>query len=133
MVKLDKMSAITLHFPDDLAGLLLKYEALLPEIVERELRTLEKGPSTFDPAKYQGTEEIFEFLTGFPEAEDVLKLKASDRLQQRISHLLEKNRNEGLIPEEDEEMDYYEKVQHFAAMAKIRAAAKLGLGSAQHG
>jgi hypothetical protein len=46
--------------------------------------------------------------------------------------LLEKNRNEGLTPKEEEELDHYEKVDHFVAPAKIKAAVKLGHGSARN-
>jgi len=37
------MSAITLQLPDDLAGLLSKYQDRLPEILEEGIRTREYG------------------------------------------------------------------------------------------
>ena len=125
------MSAITLEVPDELAGLLAKYEAQLPGILERAIRSLETGGSSFDPEKYDGSAEIFEFLAGLPAPEEILKLRASDRLQLRLSMLLEKNRNEGLTPPEEEEMDHYERLQHLLGIAKIRAMGKLGLTAEQ--
>lgn len=126
------MSAITLQLSDDLARLITKYEDRLPEILEQGIRTLEDGPPAFDPTKYEATAELFEFLVGLPAPEDIMKLQASDRLQQRVHVLLEKNRNEGLSPQEKEEMDHYETVEYFIGIAKVRAAVKLGLGSSQH-
>ena len=124
------MSAITIQVPDELAGLLLKHEAELPEILERAVRTLEGEAPVFDAGQYESSTEILEFLAELPSAEEILKLKASERLQKRASALLEKNRNEGLSEAEECEMDCYERIQHVVGLAKVRAAAKLGLGSA---
>jgi hypothetical protein len=61
------MSSITLQIPDELDELVAKYQERVPEILLRELRTLEDGAPPFDPTQYEGTDEIFAFLTGFPE------------------------------------------------------------------
>ena len=125
------MSAITLEVPDDVASLLVEHEAQLPEILERVIRSLAEGEPAFHPGKYEGSGEIFEFLASLPTPEEILQLKASDKLAERSSELLEKSRNEGLSPAEEEEMDHYETLQHLVGMAKIRATAKLGVGSVQ--
>jgi hypothetical protein len=127
------MSAITLQVPDDIAGLFAQYKDRLPEIVERIIRGVqdEAGAGT-SFAKYEGTQDIFEFLASLPTPEEILKLEASERLQQRVHALLEKNRNEKLSAREEEEMDHYELVEHLVRLAKIKAAGKLGLGSTKH-
>jgi hypothetical protein len=127
------MSAITLQLPDDLAGLLAKYEDQLPEILEQGLWTREHRTPPFDPKKYGELAEIIEFLAGLPAPEKILELEASEPLQRRSNDLLEKNRNKQLTPQEEEELNHFEFIEHLVRIAKVRAAVKLGLGSAQHG
>jgi hypothetical protein len=89
-------------------------------------------PYRSNPARYDGGPEISEFLAGLPGPEEILKFKASDRLQSRVRALLEKNREEALTPQEQEEWEHYERIEHLVRTAKIKAATKLGLGSAKH-
>ena len=125
------MSAITLQLPDDLAGLLSKYEDRLPEILEEGIRTRELGAASFSPKKYGDLAEIFEFLARLPAPKEILEYKVSERLQQRSHDLLEKNRNKKLTAQEEEELDHFEFINHLMSLAKVRAAIKLRSGSSQ--
>ena len=64
-------------------------------------------------------------MIALPSAEEIIKLRPSDRLQKRIDALLKKNRTEGLRPEEEREWAQYEYLEHLVRLAKANAALKL--------
>jgi hypothetical protein len=113
-----KMSAITLKLPDRLAERLRKHEGRLPEILELGLRELNaEGQSRFD-----GAAEVLEFLASLPDPEEILKLRPSERFADRVEKLLEKNRANKLNPEEEEEWETYQFLEHLVRMAKANAS-----------
>lgn len=57
--------------------------------------------------------------------EEVLALRASPRLQERIRELLEKSRRSSLSPEEELEWERIEYAEHLVRVAKAKAAMKL--------
>ncbi len=59
--------------------------------------------------------------TELPSPEEILALRPSDALQSRVQTLLEKNREEGLSPAEEQEWQQYEYLEHLVRMAKARA------------
>jgi hypothetical protein len=69
--------------------------------------------------------EIIDFLASTPTPEAILAFKPSDRLEQRLSDLLEQNRQETLTAEERGELDEFMRMNHFMNMLKIRARQKL--------
>jgi hypothetical protein len=69
--------------------------------------------------------EIIDFLASTPTPEAILAFKPSDRLEQRLSDLLEQNRQETLTAEGREELDEFLRMSHFMNMLKIRARQKL--------
>ncbi|MFO0760790.1 MAG: hypothetical protein U0359_30215 [Byssovorax sp.] len=115
------MSAITLDLPDELAEQLRSLTDNLPRILELGLREL--GASS--PPEFAGTAAVLEFLATLPTPEETLALRPSPALQQRVSALLEKNREGGLSAAEREEWQRYEYVEHLVRMAKGRALLKL--------
>ncbi len=78
------------------------------------------GQSTFE-----GGAEVLEFLVGLPAPEEIIALRASERLQSRIRELLEKNRTQSLTPEEEKEWEHYQYLEHLVRMAKTKAYMKL--------
>lgn len=66
-----------------------------------------------------------EILAALPTPEEILALRPAAALQARISILLEKNRNEGLTPREEQEWEQYQYLEHLVRLAKAKAAAKL--------
>ena len=57
-------------------------------------------------------------------SEEILSLRPSNALQSRVQELLEKNREEGLTPAEEQEWQQYEYLEHLVRMAKARALLK---------
>jgi uncharacterized protein YnzC (UPF0291/DUF896 family) len=57
-------------------------------------------------------------------SKEILSLRPSDALQSRVRELLEKNREEGLTPAEEQEWQQYEYLEHLVRMAKARALLK---------
>lgn len=71
-----------------------------------------------------GYDEIAALLADVDPAR-LVSMKASSALQNRIDMLLEKNREEGLTPEEKIEIEHYLIINRIFSLAKIRARRKL--------
>src|ERR1700682_4124992 len=106
------MSAITLKLPDELAERLRRHENRLPEILELGLCELDADSQR----GFEGAAEVLEFLAGLPSPEETMNLKASERLERRVRELLEKNRSDGLTPQEEDEWEGYEFLEHLVTM-----------------
>ena len=70
-------------------------------------------------------DELLDFLAGSPSQEEILAFKPSDEIQTRLSHLLDKNRNDRLSDEENTELDELLRLGHLVNMLKIRVRKKL--------
>ena len=115
------MSSITLEVSDELAERLRPLQDRLPRVLELGLRELNAA----GPPSFEGAAEVLEFLAGLPSPDDILALRPSEQLQQRVSGLLAKNRVEGLTPEEEQEWQQYEYLEHLVRIAKTKATLKL--------
>ena len=115
---------VTVTVPDELVADLGALQSDIPHILELGLR----GWSARSGTTFEGVSDVLETLAGLPEPQAVLALRPSDRLQARISELLEKNRTEGLSADEEREWRQFEYVEHLVRMAKSRAALKLKEG-----
>lgn len=113
--------SITLTITGDLALQLKPYESQFDEIVEIGLRELR---SREEPG-YLGIDNILEKLAALPTPEEVLALRPSPGLQDRLDTLLEKNRSAGFTPEERREWERYEYAEHLVCIAKLHATIKL--------
>lgn len=107
---------VTLRISDDLAARLESHEDELPRILELGLREMNAAPQP----GLKGMAEVLETLAGLPTPEEVLALRPSAALQKRISALLEKNRNQGLDPEEEREWERYQYLEHLVRLAKAK-------------
>lgn len=58
-------------------------------------------------------------------AEEIIALRPSKVLQARISELLEKNRATCLTPDEEQEWEHYQYLEHLVRIAKANAYLKL--------
>ena len=86
---------ITLTVSEELASRLRPVEDQLPQILElgiRELNAREGGT-------FAGVAELLEKLASLPSPEEILALRASPALQERIDTLLQKSKEEGLPTE----------------------------------
>ncbi len=72
------------------------------------------------------SDEVFDFLLSAPTPEEVLALRPSAAVQERLGYLLDGNRNESLNDVERAELESYLQLEHFVRRLKIRAQEKLG-------
>ena len=67
------------------------------------------------------SDAILDFLLSKPSPEDVLALRPSEEVQERLSYLLDGNRNDALSDAEKGELARYLELEHFVRRLKIRA------------
>lgn len=108
---------ITLDIPSELATRLEPLTTQLPRILELGLRELNADAQL----GFEGTAEVLEILAGLPTPKEILALRPSEALQARLDALLEKNRTEGLNPEEEQEWERYQYLEHLIRIAKAKA------------
>jgi hypothetical protein len=73
--------------------------------------------STVSPAYY----EIIDFIAGGTTPEQVIDFHPSPEAQQRITDLLQRERDQLLTPDEKAELDHFIELEHILRMAKARA------------
>jgi hypothetical protein len=115
------MSPITLEVSDELARRLRPLQRQIPQILELGLRELNAA----NQPGFTGAAELLEFLAGLPTPEEIISLRPSQEMQDRVTALLEKNRTEGLSPAEEQEWEQYQYLEHLARMAKAQAYLRL--------
>lgn len=81
------------------------------------------------PSIHPAIEDFVEFLAKLAPRK-VLEYKASAASQERLSTLLEKNKNAPLSEKETEEMAYYMMIEHVVRLAKARALQKINASAA---
>ncbi len=69
--------------------------------------------------------EVIDFLTSTPNPEAIIAFKPSETLEQRLSELLEQNRQDALTADGREELYEFLRMNHFMNMLKIRAREKI--------
>ena len=69
--------------------------------------------------------ELADFIVSRPTLEEVIAYRVSPSIQQHLDNLLDKNREEGLTPEEREELDHIIAMSHLMIFAKAKARLKL--------
>lgn len=113
---------LTIDLPENLAVSLNSNRRDLDAIIEEGLRMV-RARST---AGYRDLSDVLEFLATLPEPEEILELRPTPELHDRIENLLEKNRNEGLNEADERFWASYEFIEHLVQRAKKAARAKLG-------
>jgi hypothetical protein len=69
----------------------------------------------------RAVDEIVEFLARQIPAEQLASFRASEATRQRVWHLVRKEKEHGLTPEEQCELDDYEKLEHLLILAKAKS------------
>jgi hypothetical protein len=110
----------TLTIEGELAERLEPYRSHLDEIVGLGINAWRSRGEGF-----AGLHEVLQKLASLPDPAEVLALRPSPALQERIDTLLEKNRTSGLSEPERHEWDRIAYVEHLVRMAKLNAARKL--------
>ncbi len=112
---------ITVTIPEELALQLQPVEQKLPQILELGMRAWNmRGEPVFGELS-----DVLETLASLPTPEEILALRPSTALQERIEDLLEKSRSGSLSTDEQRAWEQYQYVEHLVRMAKARAALKL--------
>ncbi len=112
------MSSITIDVPDSLATRLHPVQAQIPQILELGLNELDEQQAR---TTYTGLDDVLEYLAGLPSPVEVVELRPSPALDQRIGALLAKNRSAALTQAEERELDQYEYIEHLVRVAKAKA------------
>lgn len=69
---------------------------------------------------YKASEEVASFIAATNPAK-VLAFRPSEETKQRVSELIEREKNNEISEEETQELDYYMQLEHLMRMAKIFA------------
>jgi hypothetical protein len=113
---------LTFNVPEDLALRLRPVKEHLPHILELGLRELHASPPHFE-----GLRDVLENLARLPGPEEVLALRPSAALQERISALVERQRNGRLSADEERDWQQYQYAEHLVRIAESRSILKLQL------
>jgi hypothetical protein len=65
--------------------------------------------------------EIIDFLAKGVTSAELAAFKASPQTKRRVASLLAKEKTEGLLPEEQRELDEYSQLEHLMRLAKAKA------------
>jgi len=69
-------------------------------------------------------DKIVDFIASGSTPESLLRFQPSEESRERVSYLIHKERDDGLLPEEKTELDDYMKLEHIMRIAKVRAKAR---------
>jgi hypothetical protein len=115
------MASLNVSLPDDLASQIRAQEKELPRILELGLRELNAGAQS----GFSGAADILELLAGLPTPEQILNLRPSPRLADRVAELIEKSRTGRMSAADEEDWERYEYLEHLVRVAKSAAQLKL--------
>lgn len=112
---------IVIHVPDRLGKRLEKIADRLPALLEQLV------PETVNelPADGQNVDDIMAVLSSSPSPEQVLALRPSPALQNRVSELLAQSKAGILSRDGETELDRYLTVDHLVRLAKAHAYQQL--------
>lgn len=103
------MTTITLDVPDHVAVDLQRVQNRLPEILELGMKRL--SPS--EVYRY-----IFDFLASEPSDEAIATFRPMPAMESRLRQLIQQEREDKLSKAELQELDEYERIEHFIVMLK---------------
>jgi hypothetical protein len=117
------MTTITVDLPDHLATKIDAMRDRLPDLLSEALMlsASDNGTAAGSSLRYPVLEEMIDFLCSGPTLDQIIAFKVSDRAQERLAELLDKNREEGLSELENAELDAYEHVDYVISLLKARA------------
>ncbi len=112
---------ITIELPENLAVNLQSHRGKLDRIFELGLREFSAGSSI----GYKSAADVLEFFASLPAPEEILALRPSPEMQEKLEELLEKNNRHGLSEAEEQTWTSYEFIEHLVRMAKAKAKKQL--------
>lgn len=66
-------------------------------------------------------DEVIDFIAAGTKPSSVIAFRPSDTTKQRVAELIEREKIEGLTPDEQSELDLYLQLEHLMRLAKARA------------
>jgi hypothetical protein len=72
-------------------------------------------------------DEVIDFLSSAPTAEELIAYRPSQALDQRLHELLDLNANDVLNAEERLELEEFSKMDHFLTLLQLKARLKRGI------
>lgn len=115
------MATITLEVPDRLARRLQTEKKHLPQLLEAALHG-RPDSSEYAFSSPPVFAEMVEFLSSRPLPAEILAFKISAPTQERLSYLLEKNREDVLSEAENAELDWYEYAHEIVTRLKAEVS-----------
>ena len=104
------MPTITIEVPEDISELAARAGARLPEILALSLR---------QPVVSAGVyRHILDFIASQPTAEQIAAFGPTPEMRERLTLLLEREAADDLTPQERDELDEYERIEHLMIMIK---------------
>lgn len=125
------MAELTIQIPDELAQRLEPLRNRLPELLSQIADSSDPSsvPLAIATANLQAIPqaylEVLDFLVTRPTPQDIIAFKVSPEAQERLSSLLDKNRENTLTDSEVAELDVYEQLEHLMILMKARALASV--------
>jgi hypothetical protein len=94
--------------------------------MKREILTTSPDKPFIDiPVERKSFDEIIDFFARGPSPAELLAFRPSEKTQERVRYLLDRNAVDELTDEEAEELEYFGKVEHFVQLVKARAKAHI--------
>ncbi len=113
---------LTIEIPDELAEKAESERERLIELIQRTLRQPTAGRMGI-------IQEVFHFLAHRPSPEEILAFQPSAPAVERLSQLLDKNRESSLTADEESELDTLQSLNHLFALLKVQARHQLRVSS----
>lgn len=70
-------------------------------------------------------DEIVDFLASAPSTDELIAYQLPEHLDERLHELLDRNSNEGLTPDERDELQEFLRLDHLLTMVKLKARLRL--------
>ena len=109
------MVEVTMQVPNELAAQIQVVSAWMPTILELNFAGFKTPVATV-------AADVIKFLTQNPSPQEVRDFYLSDEWQDRISNLLDMNREGEAGEQEQAELDEWMKFDHISIMLKVQAA-----------
>lgn len=104
------MVELTLQIPNSLARQIEPISVWLPTITESSVASFKSAQVKKE------SDDLIAFLSNNPKPQKVLRYKISGNSQNRVSDLLRQNRENSLNPEQNKELDEWEKFNHICTI-----------------
>jgi hypothetical protein len=105
------MPQITLEISEELSAQLSEvWIERLPKLLERSLQQPNVSAQVY--------RHILNFLASNPTPDEIAAFRPTAEMQERLRVLLDRSKSGSLTPEESQELDEYDRIEHFVIMLK---------------